>query len=346
VSDIDVLLRIEASMQDGGWRANGSVINEADRLDFYQELEIWYDLYAGAWEGLPRAAFAGHLLPEPWEKTVQSSRAPWAAYTAQEFMKRGKIQGIFFKDVAVPANQHQINGMTYASIVEHILGQAGEYGHCNLVAGVWPEGIITLDIDSANSSEVDEYEVKEGNFWQRLVEIAEIDRYLIYMSKDNVLHYVPHPMFGASLPTPVFTLGSDWLAEPLRIERRNVEQIGQVKLHGVTPRGLQLLGKYPTNAEPGPIIEKSGYVATSNALMNTIAERMYKFENRDYTVEARIGSGLGLLVELLDRVQITYTSAADGLTWSAKKFWVHGIAVEILANFMARTTLTLEAENA
>lgn len=346
MSSVDVIARIEADVNDGGWRMSGQVFNDADRLTFYQAIETWFDLYLGnGWEALPRPAFIGHLLPEPWQKVFQTSITQFNAFTAQEFMKRGEIQGIFFSDAAVPANQHQVNGLTFATIFEHIMGQAGEYGHCNLVKGVWPEGIITLDIDYANSTEIDNYEVKQGGFWQHLQDMAEVDFYYLWCSKANVLNFKPHPMFGV-LPTPVFDLDSSWLAEPLDIENRNTEQVGQVRLDGNTPAGLQIFGKYPANPTAGPIIHKTGYVATADTNMSAIAERMYKFENRSHTVTAQIGNGVGLLIDLMDRLSITYTSAVDGITWSAKKFWVHRIAVEVLANFTARTTLTLEAENA
>jgi hypothetical protein len=79
--------------------------------------------------------------------------------------------------------------------------------------------------------------------------------------------------------------------------------------------------------------------------MDAIAERMFRFENRDFTVEAKVKGGVGLLVDLLDRMAITYSSAADGVSWVSKKFWIHKIAVELLSNFMAETTFLLEAEN-
>ena len=261
-------------------------------------------------------------------------------------MKRGEIQGIFFTDNAAPANEHQITDMTLADIVSHIVGQAGEFGHCNLVKDIWPEGIITTDIDFDNSTEVDSYEVKQGNFWQRLQEIAEIDFYYMWVSKANVFNFKPHPMFSASLPTPVFELDDEWLAEPLDIETRNTEQVGQIKLSGTTPAGLQITGWYPDDPTAGPIVERGNYLGTANTLMSDIAGRMYGFENRSHTVTAHIGNGTGLLIDLMDRLSITYASAADGIDWDEKKFWVHKIKVDILANFTARTTLELEAENA
>ena len=251
-NDIDVIATIEASVDDGGWRASGSVFNDNDKLDFYQGIESYFDLYAGGWYGFPKPALVGHLLPEPWQKTFQTSITPFNAFTAQEFMKRGELQGIFFTDQASPANEHQIIDMTLADIVSHIVGQTGEYGHCNLVKGVWPEGIITTDIDTANSTAIDSYEVKQGNFWNRLQEIADIDFYYMWLDKGNVFHFEPHPMFAPVLPTPVFDLDSALLSEPLEIENRNTESIGQVRLSGTTPAGLQIFGKYPTDPTAGP----------------------------------------------------------------------------------------------
>jgi len=357
---VDTIARIEGSVQDGGWKASGAVFNDADRLLFYQQIESWFDLYTSSgWEALPRPAFRGHLLPDPWLKTFQSSEAPWSAFIAQETMKRGEAQGIFYKHVASsPGNRHQIINMSYAKIIYELIG-----GHCNLMhsseaanydSSLWsgafttkthPEGFLYLNIDLTNSTAVSEFDLKQGNFWGRLKEIADIEFYLLYVDKYNQLHYVPHPMFGASLPTATLTLTSSLLMEPLTIERRNTESVGQVRLQGTTPQGLQLSARYPSDATAGPIVQKTGYMATaSGALMTAIATRMYQFENRDYTVTAKLNGAIGLMLELLDRVAITYTSSADGVAWSSKKFWISKIAVELKENFNAVTTLVLDAE--
>jgi hypothetical protein len=358
---IDTIATIEGSLQDGGWKASGAVFNDADSIYFHRQFGVWYDAWLGdGWENLPRHAFRGHLIPDAWTKTFQSSDAPFTAFTAQEFMKRGEVQGIFYKHVAsAPANRHQIIDLTYAKIVYELIS-----GHSNLMlfteaatydtqlwAGAfnslpWIDGFVTLNLDLTNSSAVSDYLVKAGNFWQRLQEIANIDFYLIYMDKFNRLNYVPHPMFQATLPTSVFTITSSHLLEPLQFERRNTEAVGQIKLHGATPQGLQISGKYPTNATAGPIIIKSDYLATSSALMATIATRMYKFENRDFTITAKLPGAAGLLLDLLDRVAVTYTSSVDGIAWSAKKFWISKITVELKENFNAVTTLVLDAEAA
>lgn len=361
MSSVDTITRIEASLQDGGWRMSGVVFNDADRLEFFQRITAWFDLYAGgAWGALPRPAFIGYLLPEPWEKRFQTSAANWNAFTAQEFMKRGRVQGIFYKNVASsPANRHQIIGLNYAKIVYEMIG-----GHSNLMhpsqidiydTQLWsgafntvasPWGFLQLDLDITNSTTVSSHLVKEGGFWERIKEMADKDLYLAYTDNAGIFHFVPHPMFDASLPTPVFELDSSLLLEPLKIERRNTEEVGQVIVQGTTPAGLQISGRYPSYSAIGPVVVKPGYLATSAALMTTIATRMYKFENRDYRIEAKLPGAIGLMLDLLDRISVTYTSSADGVAWSQKKFWIDAITVDIGKNFTATTTLILDAEAA
>lgn len=358
---IDVVATIEGSVQDGGWKASGSIFNNADELTFYRRLAIWMDSYfGGAWESSPRNAFQGHLLPDPWTKTIQGSTAGFTAYTAQGFLKQGELQGIYFRHVdSSPANRHQIINMNYAKIVYELIS-----GHCNLmhmieaanydsqlwggaiVSQTYYAGFMLLDLDITASSATTEYQMKAGNFWQRIQEMADIDFFIVYMDKFNRLHFVPHPMFDASLPDPVLTITSAHILAPLKFERHNTEAVGQVKLFGTTPAGTQISGKYPDNPTAGPVVTKSSYLATSSSQMTTIATRMYKYENRDYTVTAVFPSAIGLLLDLLDRVSITYTSSGDGIAWTAKKFWVHRIKVDIGADFNAETELTLEAENA
>lgn len=348
MTTLDAIGEIRTSLQEGGWRATGNIFNDADRLEWYQAAESWFYLHrGGAWEPSARLGFRGHLLPNQWEKTIQDSVAPWQAFTAQEFLKRLDLQGIFFAEAASPANQHQLNvGDTYGHIVEHLLGKTGQFGHWNGVFPVWPEGIARLNIDKTNSAAPGAYDLKAGNFWSRLQEIAKIEFFLLWVSKDNIINYQKNGMFQTPLPDPVMDITSAHLMEPLQITPRNTEQIGQVILHGMTPGGLQIKGAFPTDPTAGPPIDESGFLATSNAQMATVAERKYKYANRDVTVSAKLAGGMGLLFEVMDRVSITYSSPADGVSWSAKKFWIEEISVPRDAAFNATTTMRLEAENA
>lgn len=354
----NIIANISADVEDGGWEASGVIWNDADAIDFEQQVTSWYDLYAGAWSDAQRPAFAGHLSPETWTKTIQTSEAPWKAYTAHEMMKDGQLQGIYFKDDATPENRHQIIDMTFAKIFYEIVG-----GHCNLLlpsfgtaydADLWgtlfttpthEDGFMGLNIDFTNSAAVASYEVKDGSFWSKLKEIANKEFYVVYTDKNNVLNYVPHPMFNATTPATVIDIDSGLLLEPLTITRRNTTNIGQMILHGTDPSGSAITGTYPTDPAQGPIQRRGGYVVDSGSALTNIAQRAYLFETRGYTVEAEIGNGVGLLLELLDRVTVTYTSSADGIAWSDEAFYVHKIEVSLMDNFTARTRLTLEQEN-
>lgn len=345
MTELQTIGTISGSIQNGGWQAEGNIFGDADALDWYLPVKSWLSIYAGGWEALPRLAFSGHLAPREWTKTLQTSTAPWSAFTAQQFLKNGRIQGVFYRNVASsPANDHQIVDMTYADIVNEILGIPGQYGHCNLVQGVWPEGFLQLDIDTANSVLAGEHEVKEGPVWTRLDEMARIEHYLLYVDRFNVLHYIRHPMFG-TLPTPVFTLDDAWLLEPLSITPRNTETVGQVRLQGTTPAGQQIAGVYPSSPTAGPVVVEGGFKAASSSQMNTVAERKYLYDNRDVSVKAIIPGAVGCLIDLMDRIAITYQSAVDGVSWTAKKFWIEEITVRVLENFTATTELRLEAES-
>lgn len=356
---VSTIASIRGSLADGGWSMSGTVINDADLLDFDKEITARYDSYFVSGWTLFNLGFSGHLRPNPWTKKFQSSVAPWIASTAQVFLKDSKVQGVFYKNVGSnPANRHQIINMTYAKIFYEVFG-----GHCNLMhkseaanydsllwsgnftTPTWDEGFVLLDIDLTNSSSVDEYDLREGNLWAKFEELAGNDNYYVFFDKRNKLHFIPHRMFG-TLPTVVVTLTSDLLIEPLSFERRDPAAVGQVKVNAFTPAGTQISGKYPAAPAAGPIQELGGYYATNSSSLSGIAERIYKFDSRDYTVTAQIGNAIGLKLELMDRVAITYSSAADGISWSSKKFWIHEIGVDILENFTAKTTLTLEAENA
>lgn len=340
----NILTQISADLDNGGWEASGIVYNDANILKYDQLIKTWYSLFTqDGWQDIA-PAFFGHLRPDPWDKNFQSSEAPWSAYTAHEFLKQGDIQGIFFKDELYPANEHQITNMKFSDIVYHILGQTGETGHCNLVTPLYEDGILKLNIDSANSASVSSWEIKAGNFWTRLKEIARAEFYEIYVDKINTLNYIPHPMYG-TLPDKVFTLTDDWLLEPLTFEKRDNEQIGQYILHGNQPDGTQLTGTYPTDPNPGPIVKKSGYLIDNSTDLDTIAERMYLYDTRRYTVTARVGNAVGLLVELLDRIGITYTSDVDGIYWNNEAFYINKINVTVDDNFNASTEFVLEQEN-
>lgn len=82
--------------------------------------------------------------------------------------------------------------------------------------------------------------------------------------------------------------------------------------------------------------------------LNEWAERLWKYECRPYTVRWTAPGLCGLLFEIMDRVQITYTgTSANGvhIDWTNRKFWISEITVVPEEGFTGTSTFILEAEN-
>jgi hypothetical protein len=197
------------------------------------------------------------------------------------------------------------------------------------------------------------YIVREtDNLWSRLREIARNEFFELYFDKTDTLHYKKHPMYAAVLPNPVMTFDEDFCIEPLIVEDRASQRVRQVILRAVTDGGDTLYSEYP--ASPTYVygkVEDSLRSVRCNAqnVLDDWSDRMYNFLNRDYTVKWTAPGLCGLLFEILDRVEITYTGTAYNgahIDWTEKKFWIHEIdVIPDNSTFGGHTVFTLEAES-
>lgn len=270
--------------------------------------------------------------------------------------------------------------LTMGRIVRHILGYYDNLGvppgtnpdwvsHSNLVyhATQNPHGWITLDYvtmapfaDPGNlegSMRVNDYIVREtDNLWSTIQQIAKNEFFIAYFDKENNFHYQRHPMFANSVPSPVMEFDSSFiLAKPVVYVHHmdTVSEVGsvrQVKLHAVKDDGSTLHADYPTSPTHvyGNVLEISYLRCNSQNTLDHWAEIQYLYENRDYTVRCEAAGLCGLLFEIGDRVEVTYTgTSANGVhvDWSQKKFWIHDISVMPSAGLSGRTRFLLEAEN-
>lgn len=334
MNDLSVVGRITGDVSQGGWSAAGTLFNDGDSFVINQELSIAFD----DGDAILQPAFLGHAVPGDLSIEVQGSVIGIDSTTAQEFMKKDKVQGIFFAENATPANLHQITDMNLANILEHIVDF-----HCNLSMTNYDEGIILHNIDTTNSVGLDDWEVKEGRFWQRLTEIAFADTYVLFFDKENVLQYTPHPMF-LTHPPPILNLTESDMMEPLTITP-NYRTIGQVKIFGRDSEGFQLEAKFPTSIGQGEVIERSGVIARNATFLTRLATQIFKFESRANTIIVKLGGSIGLNLELMDLITITYARAVDGINFVATEFWIHKIDVAFQENFNSVTTLTLQQDN-
>ena len=344
-------------------------------VERWQNITVkWRGAFGGP-PGPPRLAFNGYTIPQRFQFDRTMSTAKFIAQTSDGILRRGWCQGIGFAEVTDRANYHQFEianpgcgepmawDMRMGKLVKHILGY---YDQCNdLTSPQWvahtnmvyhptenPHGWITLDnVDTTNSCKTARYIVREtNNLWSRLREIARNEFYELVFDKTDTLFYKPHPMYVAPLPAPVMTFDESFIVTPPQVQERNIDVLRQVKLHAVTDEGDTMHADYPASPTHtyGNVLDISRIRCNAQASLDLWAERKYKFENREYTVRWTAPGLCGLLFEILDRVQITYSGTdANGvhLEWNEKKFWIHEIVVTPDPAHGGRTVFTLEEEN-
>jgi len=212
--------------------------------------------------------------------------------------------------------------------------------------------VDTSDIDTTNSTRVNRYNVHQSNnMWSTLQNIARNEFYYIYFDKLNALHYLPHPMFDAVLPTPVMEFTADFCSGRPTVTERAQKKVSTVMLKAVNEDGVVYTSEYPdTPADEGRPKELTRIRvggAAPQARLDVLVRRVYDWETRDYTVLWPAPGWAGFFFELLDRVQISYTgTSANGveLDWYQKYFWVHKIQMVPGPGLTGRTIFTLEEE--
>lgn len=265
--------------------------------------------------------------------------------------------------------------MTLGRIVQHILGYYDTQGqgpasnpdwvaHTNMVYHPTqnPLGWITLDyvettpFDATTNPDgtmrTDRIAIREtDNLWERLTEIARSEFFEIYFDKNDTLHYTKHPMYRTVIPDPVMTFDEHFTAAPVSVEVRSSSQVRQVKLHAISDSGDNTLhSTYPESPTYvyGRVLDISRLRCNHQETLDSWCRRKYFYENREYTVRWTAPGLCGLLFEILDRVQVTYSgTAANGvhIDWDQDKFWITEIDVQPDDYGSGVTVFTLESEN-
>jgi len=374
VQDVKIT-QINANLERGGWECRFQALSDTDMFSIWQNLVLkWRGAFGGC-PGSERLAFNGWVLPVRATFDRVGSIADMVAQTSDGFLRRGWLQGIGFMEIDARTHYHQFSDdgtecpaeemghtMTIGKLVKHILGY---YDTCNDIGPNWvahtnmvyhptenPHGWIALDnLEITASADTDAYIVREtDNLWTRLREMAHNEFYEIVFDKSDVLFYQPHPMYQVALPLAVMTFDEDFSVGKPIVDMREASVLRQVRLHAVTDEGDTLHSDYP--AAPtftyGNVLNISRIRCNEQAALDLWAERKFKFENRDFTVRWTAPGLCGLLFELMDRIQITYTGTTSNgvhFDWSDKKFWIHDITVVPDPQFGGRSTFTLEAES-
>lgn len=366
-----VVNSIRGDLRQGGTVVTGIIYGDTDLLQLGDNVRLIGKSLADVEDADYRQFFTGHVLETPsYSFDVFSSQTPVRIGTANYLLMGGTLQDVAFTEQGSPANDHQISPtMRISSCFSHVINK-----HCNFVfnATTAPDGIIfSTDIDTTDTA-VSRLNVrKDNNFWNALQnklgggEEGGVQFYRPYFRRDNKLVYQPATLFQTSPPASKGTLTKEHVRGTVRVDVRNArpqERVGQVKIVAATGDSGILESIYPaTQPEDGRIITKdSGIWADSQGRADTLAQNLFDWLTRPYTLTVNVDPGLilfgddGLGLDIGDKVTVTYdgptedtaTGAGVSLNLSAQDFWVYGYAVNYDAdNKTGNGQLTLEADN-
>lgn len=365
-------LTINGDLRRGGWLASGRVEGDTDAVSRGlnwlidgRSLAEWVDTDY-------RSAFDGHILADPdYQFTRNGSIASVDAGTVDAFLRGESIQDISFADVASPSNSHEATSWNFGQVVTHILQH-----HCNYIfdadgSNGSPDGVVTTtDIDVTNSTTFEVFIVNQSNnMWRTLQQIGGGEEgggefYRIWCTRQNVIKYQPAPPFISPQPAAKGTLTKEHLRGAVRVQLHNSQpgqRVGQVQIMAVANPTTVYSASYPSNPADGKIFKKdSGIWAQSQARANVLAERLYRWLTRSYTLQVEVDPGLilfgdtGTGLDLGDRILMTYDGPTESTTTghgvhlnlSAQSLFVYGVDIRYdPVRRRATGFLTLEHDN-
>jgi hypothetical protein len=346
---------IVADANKGGWEATLNTLQDTDAIAESQEVQLPFRYYSQGWDSDWRTGLVGHALPLGFDFDRITSRSRFSIATSNRFLEHARVQGIPFADQSVcgggPFNDHQILNMRLGHIVKHIL----EY-HCNISSTVHPEGWVdTSDIDIINSTRLNRLNFHAtDNMWAALQELARFEFYYLYFSKDNAVHYIPHPMFDVAPPAAVMEFTGDFCVGRPTVQINAQKKVSQVVLWATDEDGRIYTSTYPVSpSDEGTPLEMrkvrvGGGAGAAQARLDLLVRRAYDWHNRDYTVTWTVPGLAGFLFELMDRVALTYDGPTEPagvhVNWNDKKFWIHQIRMRPELGFAGQTAFLLEEE--
>lgn len=366
-----IVKSIVGDLRQGGSLATVGIDGDTDAVAEGRNVRLLGRSFAGGTDTLGFAEiFNGHVLATPsFTFDAFTSQAQAQVGTANYLMRAGHLQGIGFVSDATPANSHQIANMTIADCFEHIID-----AHCNFIfnATTMPDGIITEeDIDTSDTA-VGRLNVhKSQNFWNALVsqlgggEEGGVQFYRPYFDRKNKLYYQPAPHFLATPPTTRGTITKDHIRGKPQVTVRNSapgERVGQVQIVAVQSSNSVLTAKYPAS-QPGDgkiVVKDSGIWADTQGRADTLAQNLYEWLTRPYTIKIEVDPGVilfaddGLGIDIGNKVTVNYdgptedtaTGAGMHINFSNQDFFVYRYSVTYdPVRKMGRGTLELEADN-
>jgi hypothetical protein len=359
--------QLTGDLRRGGYTLSGTIEGDTNAVAYGDSWQLLIKSGAEYVDSDWTEVFNGHIIAEPDPLNVDryTSQVNITAGTMQELLSGESIQDIGFTKQASPANEHQITAMNFGKIMNHIINN-----HCNVIynATDMPDGvIIATSVDTTNSTPLDRYNVyKSDNMWRTMQGIGGGEDagefYICYFDRHNKFYYQPAPPFWDTPPTSKGTITKNHLTGPVRINRNTNQpgqRIGQVQITAIKNFNTVYTAKYPSQPGPGKILpSRDGIWADSQGTANTLAQRLYLWLTRPYTIQIEIDPALFLLaddgqgLDIANKVHFTYDGPTeDTLTGAGfhidvdDDFFIYGVSIRFdVFNKMASCQLTLEQD--
>ncbi len=360
-------LQLNGSLTRGGWLGTNNVANDTDAVSRGLNIRSLGKSLNKA-DMLWTEYFNAHVLSDPaYNFSRFNSNARFQVGTADAFFRGKRNHCISFAAVSSPDNSYEATSWNFGEIITHIVERHSNFIYDADGSNGSPEGFIfSTDIDIINSIDIELFIVRDSNnMWSTLQKIAAGEFYSIYFTRANKLVYKPLPMFISPQATAKGTLTKEHIKGPVRVSfpsgaAGQPGAIGQVDLMSFKNSTTIYKSTYPSTPVDGKIFKKHrGIWASSQANSDTIAERLYRWMTRNYTLSVNVPAGLvlysddGAGLELGDRVLVTYSGPSEDsstghgvhLNLSAQSMFVYGVDVKFSGAHEATATLTLEHDN-
>lgn len=367
---------LDGDLRRGGWIMTASVQGDTDAVSPGLYLQYLARSLSSYTDPAGRLAFDGYVIGQPdFSYDRYASHVPQVQFgTLDNLLSGGSLQDVSFAVAASPANSHEATSWRFSTIIEHILRKHTNFVYSANGSNGSPEGpITTLDFDSSSTlfnANGDFYIVNgSDNLWNTLQNIGGGEEgggefYRIWFNRRNTLRYQPAPPFISPTPTAKGTLNKTNLRGTVQVRYNNTapgQRVGQVQLvSGIRP-GTIFNSQYPASPGQGKIVQKkSGVWAQSQARSDLLAQRLYKWLTRPYSLTVQVDAGLALFgddgrgLDLGDRVLVNYSGSAEDsdtgagvhLELSNQSMFIYGVQVNFDAsNRRATAFLTLEHDN-
>jgi hypothetical protein len=366
-------LTLNGALRRGGWQVSGQILGDTDLVARYDNWIIDGKSLADYVDPDWLIAFDGHISGHPdFSFTRYNSQANILAGTADVFLSGEHIQDISFAARSSPANSHEATSWDFGEIVTHILQHHTNYIFDAAGTNGSPDGWLTqTSIDTTNSYTFNpnEHFIVDAstNMWRTIQQIGGGEEgggefYRPYFDRNNKFYYQPAPPFQSL--TSKGTITKDHIRGTARVQFHNsqpTDRVGQVKISAVATSTTIYNSTYPTNPDNGKIIEKtSGIWAHSQARTDTLAERLFKWLTREWTIQIEVDPGLILFgedgkgLDIGQKVALTYNGPAEDtatgagvhLNLSAAACFIYGIDIRVdTGRKSATAVLTLEEDN-